>query len=106
MEQWQQGVSNAIGSLHTTVEAVRARQEKLSDDFAALGRDNERQHGELKSEVAGITTTITAMLEAANKSLDAKSKVIRGLVMVVIALLMFIAGVKAHALGLIKDLGF
>jgi hypothetical protein len=97
--EWRERVERGL-------EKLENGQRQLTAQVADMARENGEDHATLTGRIETLIAGLQNALDAANKSLEAKSRLIRALVMIVLALLSFIAGVKAHVLGIVKDIGF
>lgn len=72
-----------------------------------LIKENAEQHGDLKADVAELRERVEhafKILSEAEKKIEGKDRTIRVLVYVLCMAIGIIGGVKAHALGIVKDL--
>ena len=104
--EWRQSVSS-------TLTELKESQASLVEAFHASQLQNSKEHGEVTEKISVMQAEgkireeqLLRIVTDQNKKLESKNKLIRGLVLVVIALLSFIGGVQAKAYGLIKAIGF
>lgn len=95
--EWRQSIVSGIGEL-------REGQANLDERFSEMAIANQTQHGALGGELRELTARFERALEESNKKLESRSKVIRGLVVVIFFLLGLMAEAKTHLVEFLKAL--
>jgi len=100
-------------SVKETLEELKNGQDSLVSAFHQNQIQNSIEHGQVTEKMSVMQAegkvreeALLRIITDQNKKLESKNKLIRGLVLAVIALLSFIGGVQAKAYGLIKAIGF